>query len=67
IGNLLDMPQLRQWVGFRDLCSEHGEIVYLNLLGRPMLIVGSARAATEILEKGSANTSDRPPSHLLPL
>lgn len=24
IGNLLDMPQLRQWVGFRDLCSEHG-------------------------------------------
>lgn len=44
-----------------------GEIVYLNLLGRPMLIVGSARAATEILEKGSANTSVRPPSHLLPL
>ncbi|OJT02060.1 O-methylsterigmatocystin oxidoreductase [Trametes pubescens] len=67
IGNLLDMPSLKQWVGLRDLCSKHGDMVYLDLLGRPMLIVGSARAATEILEKGSANTSDRPPSHSLTL
>lgn len=83
IGNLLDMPSLRQWLGFRDLCSKHGayisyscnlnadnitgEIVYLDILGKPVLIVGSVRAATEILEKRSANTSDRTPSHLLPL
>ncbi|KAL1950232.1 hypothetical protein VTO73DRAFT_5356 [Trametes versicolor] len=43
------------------------EIVYLDILGKPVLIVGSVRAATEILEKRSANTSDRTPSHLLPL
>lgn len=83
IGNLLDMPSFRQWLGFRDLCSKHGEcisyscnlnadnitgeIVYLDILGKPVLIVGSVRAATEILEKRSANTSDRTPSHLLPL
>ncbi len=28
IGNLLDVPSLKQWVGFRDLCSKHGEYMY---------------------------------------
>lgn len=35
IGNLLDMPQLKQWVGFRDLCSRHGTcMVYVCDLSR---------------------------------
>lgn len=30
IGNLLDMPSLKQWVGFKDLCSKHGEYMAKN-------------------------------------
>lgn len=31
IGNLLDMPSLKQWVGFKDLCSQYGEHISLSL------------------------------------
>lgn len=33
--------------------------MYMNVCGQPMLVVGSATAVRELLEKRSANTSDR--------
>ncbi|KAI0631990.1 cytochrome P450 [Trametes polyzona] len=67
IGNLLDMPRLKQWHGFRDMCAEYGDVVYMNILGKSILVIGSTRAAGELLEKRSANTSSRPVAHILPL
>lgn len=26
IGNLLDMPETRKWLGFQDLCTKYGEL-----------------------------------------
>ena len=47
-----------------NVCSFNlqGDIVYLNALGQSMLIVGSYKVAHELLEKRSANYSDRPQS-----
>lgn len=36
-----------------------GDIVYLDALGQPMIILGSHEAALELLDKRSANYSDR--------
>jgi hypothetical protein len=37
-----------------------GDVVYANALGRPMIILGSAQAADDLLEHRSSNYSDRP-------
>ena len=39
-----------------------GDIVYLNALGQSMLLLGSRKAARELLDKKSSNYSDRPRS-----
>ncbi|KAI0631993.1 cytochrome P450 [Trametes polyzona] len=67
IGNLLHMPRLKQWHGFREMCAVYGDLVHLDIVGKSILVIGSTRAASELLEKRSANTSDRPVSHVLPL
>ena len=36
-----------------------GDIAYLNVLGQPMIVLGSYDAARAVLEKHSAVTSDR--------
>ncbi|KAI0373870.1 cytochrome P450 [Pilatotrama ljubarskyi] len=61
------MPRVKFWIGFKALCAKYGDVVYLNILGDHILVLGSARATTELLEKRSANTSDRPSSAVLPL
>ena len=45
-------------------CSDAlpGDVVYLNALGQSMVILGSYSVARELLEKRSANYSDRPQS-----
>ena len=40
--------------------SSTGDIVYLSVLGRRMVILGSYEAASELLDKRSAIYSDRP-------
>ena len=35
--------------------------MYLNVLGKPMIVINSYDAAVELLENKSANNSDRPP------
>ncbi|KAL7280060.1 hypothetical protein ACG7TL_006475 [Trametes sanguinea] len=44
-----------------------GDLVYLDVLGQDVVIVGNHRLIDELLEKRSANTSDRPHSYVLPL
>ena len=41
--------------------SSPGDIVYLKLLGKHMIVINSYDAAVALLEAKSANTSDRPP------
>ena len=37
-----------------------GDIIYFTLLGQPMVVIGSVKAAFDLLDKKSANFSGRP-------
>jgi hypothetical protein len=37
-----------------------GDVVYINVLGQEMIILNSSKAAVDLLDKRSANYSDRP-------
>ena len=41
--------------------------MYLNLLGQDIIVLGSLKAAHELLDKRSANYSDRPASVMVQL
>jgi hypothetical protein len=48
-------------------CYRTGDVVYIEVLGRPMVFLGSLRSVTEMFEKRGANCSDRPPSTMVQL
>ncbi|KAI0030170.1 cytochrome P450 [Vararia minispora EC-137] len=60
IGNLFDMPRTNIWEAFTHLRERYGDIVYLNVLGQPMIILNSLQAAQDLLDRHSAIYSDRP-------
>ncbi|KAJ2932187.1 hypothetical protein H1R20_g4913, partial [Candolleomyces eurysporus] len=60
LGNIFQLPQVLPWEGYRDLCKEYGDIVYLNALGQGILVLGSQRRAVDLLDKKATNYSDRP-------
>ncbi|PIL29320.1 cytochrome P450 [Ganoderma sinense ZZ0214-1] len=62
IGNAADVPTTMMAQRFKEMTDKHGEVVYLNALGQPMIILGSHEAALELLDKRTANYSDRQPS-----
>ncbi|KAF5341606.1 hypothetical protein D9758_014087 [Tetrapyrgos nigripes] len=63
IGNIFDIPpkSSRGWVTYKDMSKKYGsDIIHLDLLGTPLIVVNSLKAATELLDKRSSNYSDRP-------
>ncbi|KAH9847896.1 cytochrome P450 [Lenzites betulinus] len=60
VGNLFDIPKHKPWRGYLEFSTKYGELVYMHVLGAPILVVSSAKAADELLNKRSANTPDRP-------
>ncbi|KAJ7786209.1 cytochrome P450 [Mycena metata] len=62
LGNLRDMPHDKpHWLTYEAWAEKFGDIVYVEVLGRSMVILNSLAAVTELLEKRSASYSDRPP------
>nr|BED43020.1 cytochrome P450 monooxygenase [Trametes versicolor] len=59
LGNVLDIPTEGMVSAFRDMNATYGDIVYLNILGQPTVILGTHSAAVDLLEKRSAIYSDR--------
>ena len=51
----------------RDDGPRIGDVVYLDVLGQDTIILGSLKAARVLLEKRSANYSDRPTSVMVQL
>ncbi|EIW53604.1 CyP450 monooxygenase [Trametes versicolor FP-101664 SS1] len=49
-----DLPK-----AFQDMNKKYGEVVYLDVFGQPMVVLGTHESAVELLEKRSANYSDR--------
>ncbi|KAH9903302.1 cytochrome P450 [Cubamyces lactineus] len=67
-GNLFNAPSFwKPWAGYRELIIKYGDIVYVEVLGRPMVILGNPDDMFEFLERRSSITSDRPESPLFSL
>lgn len=60
IGNILDMPSEHEWQTFARWGEQWGDICSVTVLGQPLIILNSAKAAFEMLDKKSAIYSDRP-------
>ena len=51
--------------GFTEL--RLGDIIYLNLLGQSVIVLNTAQATSDLLDKRSAIYSDRPKSTVVSL
>ncbi|KAM5544325.1 hypothetical protein V8D89_001985 [Ganoderma adspersum] len=60
IGNLLDFPQTHLAREFQEMSRKFGDVMYLNVLGQHTVVLGSLKAARDLLDKRLANYSDRP-------
>ncbi|KAJ7844119.1 putative monooxygenase [Mycena olivaceomarginata] len=60
IGSVLEIPQKHQWVTFSKWSKTYGDIVYLDALGQPIIVINSAKIANDLLDRRSSIYSDRP-------
>ncbi|KAI0700085.1 cytochrome P450 [Cytidiella melzeri] len=60
IGNILDVPSDAAWKVFKEWGHQYGDMIYLSILGKGMLIVNSADIAFDLLDKRSSLYSYRP-------
>ncbi|KAM5535430.1 hypothetical protein V8D89_010952 [Ganoderma adspersum] len=59
LGNALDIPLSKQWLTFQRWAEEYGDIIYLNLLGQSVVVLNTAQATSDLLDKRSSIYSDR--------
>ncbi|KAJ7683714.1 cytochrome P450 [Mycena rosella] len=60
VGNRNQVPRQKPWRWFQELNNQYGPVVYLQMGRTPTVVIGTAQAAWEILEKKSPSTSSRP-------
>ncbi|KAF8600464.1 cytochrome P450 [Ceratobasidium sp. AG-I] len=61
IGNAHQMPtQGQDWLTYSEWSKTYGDMFYLNVLGKPLIVVNSMKIATDLLHKQSAKYSERP-------
>ncbi|KZV91307.1 cytochrome P450 [Exidia glandulosa HHB12029] len=60
LGNLADLPRgPEEWKAFKKLGDTYGPVYQLSILDRHLVILGTVKAALDLLEKRSAIYSDR--------
>ncbi|KAF7327120.1 Cytochrome P450 [Mycena kentingensis (nom. inval.)] len=67
LGNLRQMPLERAPLVFHEWSKEYGDVMYLRLPGRDIVVLDSLEAAQALLDKRSATYSDRPRFHMYEL
>ena len=60
LGHLRIMPSKNPHETFYAWSKQYGDVMYLEVLGKPIVVLSSEEAATDLLDKRSANYSDRP-------
>ncbi|PBL03378.1 cytochrome P450 [Armillaria gallica] len=60
LGNLWDVPVEYPWVTYARWTATYGDVFYLDTPGNPTVVINSAQAADDLLEKRSGIYSDRP-------
>ncbi|KAI5827795.1 cytochrome P450 [Schizophyllum commune Tattone D] len=65
LGNLLQLSSPRMHLQFTEWAKKYNSDIITVMLGpAPAIILSSARAVKEVLDKQSGSTSDRPPLHI---
>ncbi|KZV70540.1 cytochrome P450 [Peniophora sp. CONT] len=64
LGHVLGMPRREDW---EEWASRYGDIVHISTFGKHIIMINSAQAAIDLLEKRSAIYSDRPHFPLIDL
>ncbi|KAL5536335.1 hypothetical protein ACEPAF_156 [Sanghuangporus sanghuang] len=59
-GNLGDLISQYQWKRFAAWSKTYGDVIYLTVLGRPVIVLNKFEHARELMEKRGATYSDRP-------
>ncbi|KDR72308.1 hypothetical protein GALMADRAFT_102042 [Galerina marginata CBS 339.88] len=67
IGHLRIMPTDHNDIFFYELSKKYGKVSHLRIPGSTMIILNSAKAATDLLDKRSGIYSDRAPSDVFTL
>ncbi|CCM03828.1 uncharacterized protein FIBRA_05977 [Fibroporia radiculosa] len=60
IGNALQVPAGREWATFAAWAQMYGDFMYLSVFGRPMVVLTSPDAISDLLEKRGTIYADRP-------
>ncbi|KAJ7163889.1 cytochrome P450 [Mycena crocata] len=56
----VQMPNAFQWLTYAEWRKTYGDLIFLNVLRNPILVINSAEVAQDLLEKKSAIYSSRP-------
>ncbi|KAJ2928475.1 hypothetical protein H1R20_g8623, partial [Candolleomyces eurysporus] len=61
IGNVLDIPEEDFCLKYKEWSDRYGsDVIYLNMMGTPLVVLNSLAACKELLEKRSSIYSSRP-------
>ncbi|KAJ6561796.1 cytochrome P450 [Mycena capillaripes] len=60
IGNAFQMPRRKQWMHFNHWALVYGNIYHLRVFSAHYIVLNTAKAASDLLDKRSAIYSDRP-------
>ncbi|KAK7451717.1 hypothetical protein VKT23_012396 [Stygiomarasmius scandens] len=60
LGNVFQLSTVKPWHIFTKWKKTYGPMVYLNVLGQPMIILNSKKIAEDLLERRAARYSWRP-------
>ncbi|PPQ70818.1 hypothetical protein CVT24_001035 [Panaeolus cyanescens] len=60
IGNAHQIPQKSGWLVFSDWSKKYGDIIHIDALGQPIIVINSAKVAQDLLDNRSTIYSDRP-------
>jgi hypothetical protein len=60
IGHLRIMPRKEEHETFHRWSQQYGDVMYLEVLGKAVVILSSEQAASDLLDKRSGIYSDRP-------
>ncbi|KAF9456686.1 cytochrome P450 [Collybia nuda] len=60
LGNALQMPTSHEWLTFAAWGKAFGGVIHVSIFGRPIIILNSRKAISDLLEAKSGIYSDRP-------
>ncbi|THU76037.1 cytochrome P450, partial [Dendrothele bispora CBS 962.96] len=60
LGNVFQMTLDRPWHLFHQWSKEYGPLTYLNIIGKPIIVINTAKAANDLLVRRASNYTDRP-------